>query len=257
MFGLQNSRGSCWVNACLQSFFRIPEVQKRYNDNIFEKDNALDECLCKIWRTKGNDGLKEFFQAVRTTYMPAGEGIGDSHELLQHLCDKLPFLDALCRFKVADSVKCNTCSNKNIKEDSVIEFDITTEKPDTPILECIQNVVSSTVIDTWKCEKCSNKGCTKSYLIGSFPRVMMLHVRSTKGSVGYSSILVLNSRQYALIGVVCYNGAHWWTYGRDLPIGSPWCKIDDQHIQNFGPKQFPVSTAMRILIYYSLDNNSH
>ena len=31
--------------------------------------------------------------------MPAGQGIGDSHELLVHLCDKLSYLDQLFRFK--------------------------------------------------------------------------------------------------------------------------------------------------------------
>ena len=135
----------------------------------------------------------------------------------------------------------------------MIEFDITTTEPDTPILDCIQRVVAPTKIDTWKCEKCNKLGCTNNYLIGSFPKVMLFHVRSINGSVGYSSILVLNKKKYALIGIVCYNGSHWWTYGRNIPPGSPWCKIDDQHIQNFGPKQFPVSTAMRMLIYYQLD----
>jgi uncharacterized UBP type Zn finger protein len=31
MFGLKNTRGSCWVNATLQALFRIPQVQKRYD----------------------------------------------------------------------------------------------------------------------------------------------------------------------------------------------------------------------------------
>jgi len=253
MFGLQNFKGSCWVNACLQGIFRIPEVQTRYSEGIFEQGNVLDECLCKIWRTQGQEGIKEFFQSVKTIHMPAGDGIGDSHELLQHLCDRLPFLDKLCRFKVANSVQCKSCSTKTLKEDSVIEFDITTTEPDTPILECIQSIVKPVEVDTWKCDKCNKLGCTNNYLIGSFPQVMVFHVRSIDGSVGYSSILVLNQKKYALIGIICYNGAHWWTYGRNLPPGSSWFKIDDKHIQDFGRKQFPVSTAMRMLIYYRLE----
>jgi ubiquitin C-terminal hydrolase len=253
MFGLQNFRGSCWVNACLQGIFRIPDVQTRYDNGIFETNNVLDECLCKIWKTGGKEGLKEFFQSVKTHHMPAGDGIGDSHELLQHLCDEIPFLDKLCRFKTASIIQCKSCPENNVKEDSVIEFDITTTKLDTPILECIQDVVTPVKIEEWRCEKCNKLGCTKNYLIGSFPRVMIFHVRSINGSVGYSSILVLNKNKYALIGIVCYNGSHWWTYGRNIPPGSPWCKIDDQHVQNYGPKQFPVSTAMRMLIYYRLE----
>jgi hypothetical protein len=253
MFGLQNFRGSCWVNACLQGIFRIPEVQKRYDEGTFEKDNLIDEYMCKIWKTSGQEGLRDLFKMVKTTHMPAGEGIGDSHELMQHICDKLPFLDKLCRFKVADSLVCKKCKERTLKEDSVIEFDITSAAPNTPILNCIQGAVTPYDIDEWKCEKCKNLGCTKSHLIGSFPQVMIFHVTSINGSVNYSSILVLNSKKYALISVVCYNGAHWWSYGRNIPPGSSWCKIDDQRVENYGPKQFPVSTNMRMLIYYRLE----
>jgi len=253
MFGLQNFKGSCWVNGCLQAIYRIPDVQKRYTNGIFEQDNILDECLCKIWKTDGKEGLKEFFRSVKTTYMPAGDGIGDSHELLQHLCDKLPFLDKLCRFKVADSLVCKHCKTKIVKEDSVLEFGISCSEPNTPILNCIQDVVTPYDINDWTCDKCKKVGCTKNYLIGSFPQVMVFHVTSITGSVGYSSVLVLNSKQYALVSVVCYNGAHWWSYGRNIPLGSSWCKIDDTHVEDYGPKQFPVSTSMRMLIYYRLE----
>ena len=114
MFGLHNYRGSCWVNTCIQAVFRIPEVQERYNTDSFDKGNIIDECLCKIWKTKGEDGLKQLFDAVRTEVMPAGNGIGDSHELLQYLCDKLPFLDSLMRFKIADSIQCVNCEAKEV-----------------------------------------------------------------------------------------------------------------------------------------------
>ena len=124
MFGLNNHRGSCWVNAALQAFFRIPEVQKRYTANQFDAGNTIDQCLCKIWKTRGEMGLQEFFEAVRTDTMPAGLNVGDSHELFQYLCDKLPFLDELCRFKMAHSMECNSCKKKNLNHDSVIEFSL-------------------------------------------------------------------------------------------------------------------------------------
>jgi hypothetical protein len=58
MFGLQNFRGSCWVNACLQAVFRIPEVQDRYTNGKHDTSNVLDEALYKIWSSKGELGLK-------------------------------------------------------------------------------------------------------------------------------------------------------------------------------------------------------
>lgn len=242
------------MNACLQSLFRIPDVQARYTSGTFEKGNLVDECLCKIWLTKGEDGLKQFFEVVRTHTMPAGQGIGDSHELLQYLCDKLPYLDKLMRFKIADSIVCKNCGHKEVKEDSVTEFSIATEKKNVPLTECIAEVVKPIDIPEWKCDKCNQLGCTKQQLIGSFPKVMMFHLIPLDGWVEYSSILGLNKNQYALCSVACYNGAHWWAYGRNMPPGTSWYTFDDTRVTEHGAKQFPISTKMRLLIYYRLEN---
>jgi ubiquitin C-terminal hydrolase len=254
MFGLNNYRGSCWINACLQGIFRFPEIQKRYNDNIFDKDNIIDQCLCKIWRSKGETGLKDLFEAVRTETMPAGHGIGDSHELFVYICDKVPFIDNLCRFKTADVIHCEKCGKKDIREDSVVEFTISSSSKFKPISECIAEAVSPTKIDGWVCEGCKSVGCTKQQLIGTFPQIMVFHTVSTSGSINYSSILVLNGKKYALMSVVCFTGGHWLTHGRNMPPGSSWYTFNDNTISDHGPKQFPVTNTMRILIYYRLED---
>lgn len=253
MFGLRNFRGSCWVNTCLQAVFRIPEVQQRYDSITFVGENEIDAGLHKIWKSKGEDGLREFFDSVRTATMPAGHGIGDAHELFQYLCDKLKFLDELCRFKIADSITCNSCGDRQIREDSVCEFSISTDKRNTPLTTSIAQTATPSEIDTWKCEKCNKLGCKKQQLMGSFPKVMVFHMIPTLGSIDYSSILVLNGKQYALIAVSCFNGGHWWGYGRNMPPGSSWYTLNDTHVGEHGPKQFPVAHNMRLLIYYRLD----
>ena len=107
MFGLVNFRGSCWVNSALQSLFSCPPVEKRYEnrDNV-DKANPYDICLESIYRNKGESGLKEFFECVKTSYLPAGENIGDAHELIVHLCDKLPWLDKEFRYETGDQISC-------------------------------------------------------------------------------------------------------------------------------------------------------
>ena len=254
MFGLRNFRGSCWVNACLQGFFRLPEVQTRYSNNTYEKSNVIDECLYKIYKSKGEEGLKDFFEAVRTETMPAGKDIGDSHELFAYLCDKLPFLDHLCRFKIADVIECCTCKNREIKEDSVVEYSISSNGKFIPLSECISESVIPHKIDDWVCDKCKSLGCTKQQLIGSFPKVMLFHMVTPEASVNYSTILILNNKKYALLSIICYTGGHWLTHGRFMPPGSPWYTFDDQSIIEHGSKQFPVSNKMRILIYYRLED---
>jgi uncharacterized UBP type Zn finger protein len=250
MFGLQNFSGSCWVNACLQSLFRIPDVQERYNSGTFENDNKIDEYLCKIWQSDGKEGLSEFFDAVRTATMPAGQGIGDSHELFQYLCDKLPYLDALMRFKIADSIKCKNCDHKSIKEDSVIEFAIATEKRNAKLIECIAEVVKPYDISEWKCEKCNSTGCIKQQLIGSFPKVMMFHLIPLNGWTDYTASLGINKNTYSLASVACYNGSHWWAYGRNLNSDSKWYTLNDRQVTEEGVNKFPLSNRARLLIYY-------
>lgn len=254
MFGLNNYSGSCWVNACLQAFFRIPEVQTRYNQQTVEYENDIDKSLHTIYKSKGGEGLKEFFESVRTACMPAGRGIGDSNELFLHLCDKLKFLDKLCRFKIANTIQCKSCKDKQIKEDSVVEFSLSSSGKFVPISECIGQAVKPETIDSWFCEKCKNLGCVKQQLIGTFPNIMIFHMVTPNASVNYSSILVLNGKKYALSSVVCYSGSHWWTRARDMPPGSPWYTLDDSHVTNHGPDKFPVSNMMRVLIYYRLEN---
>lgn len=251
MFGLVNFNGSCWVNAALQTIFRFPDVQARYNAGIFEKENKIDECLCRIWNTKGTQGLREFFDEVRTDVMPAGAGIGDTHELLTYLCDKLPYLDTVCRFTIANEIKCISCGDKSLKQDSTINFSLM-EGKHQPITTCIQKTVEPYVIPDWTCEKCKNKGATSQQLIGSFPKYMIFHL-PLDSNVNYSSILILNKRKYALTSVVCYNGSHWWTYGRDMPPGNAWFIFDDIQVVNHGPRQFPISNTTRMLIYYCVN----
>ena len=254
MFGLQNRSGSCWVNAALQALFRFPDIQERYSSKTFERENVIDECLMKLWTSKGAVGLGEFHEAVRTDVMPAGLNVGDSHELLNYLCDKLPFLDKLCRFKIAHSMECVHCKSKTTTRDSVVEFSLDSiEGRNVPISNCISKTVQPYTVDEWECEKCKQRGGTRQQLIGSFPSYMMFHLPLANTSVDYSSILVLNGNKYGLLSVVCYNGAHWWTYGRNMPPGSSWFVLDDTNVVEHGPKQFPVSSAMRVLIYYRLE----
>jgi ubiquitin C-terminal hydrolase len=254
MFGLQNFAGSCWVNACLQGIFRIPELMSRYT--YVDSDmtaNEVDKSLSKLWKSQGKDGLKEFFLTVRSATMPAGQGIGDSNELLIHLCDKLAFLDELCRFKIADHIKCLECDFCSIREDSVIEFDLHPERRMVPISECIVSAMTSEKLSDWKCDKCSKIGATKQKLIGTFPKVMIFRVTSVNTSVQYTSVLVLNSKKYYLVSVISHTGGHWFAHSREMPPGKPWFTLDDTRVRQHSPNEFPMSEMMKILIYYRIE----
>jgi ubiquitin C-terminal hydrolase len=252
MFGLRNHRGSCWINATLQALFRIPDVQTRYSSAAALDSSPIELSLQKILTSKGEDGLKDFYECVKTAVMPAGEGIGDSHELFAFLCDKIPFLDKLCRFKNATTVQCSSCPYKDSHPDSMIEFSISPTQRKQSLTDCMMQAVTPVTIPDWKCEKCSGKGCSKQLLMSSFPQIFVFHVTSLNTSTSYSTLLVLNGHKYALLAVVCFNGGHWWTYGRDMPPGKDWVEFDDSTLHAHGPNHFPLSDHMRILFYYRL-----
>jgi ubiquitin C-terminal hydrolase len=254
MFGLRNKNGSCWINAALQAVFRIPDLQTRFDEGKEDSRYPVETCLSEIWGSKGEEGLKAFYNCVKTSpHMPAGEDIGDSHELIEFLVDKVPFLDKLMRFKVANIIKCNHCEYMETKPDTLIEFSIAPSRKKQSVSDAIGEAVKPTIIPEWKCEKCNKQGCTKQLLLSEFPQVMMFHQVSIGTSASYTPILVVNKIRYALMSIVCFTGGHWFTWGRNLPPGQPWYRIDDDYVKGNAGNFFPLADNMRLLLYYRLN----
>ncbi len=251
MFGLPNIRGSCWVNAALQGMFACPALKEHKTDD----SNPIDVSLTEVYSTKSKSGLKDLFSSIQTTYIPAGRDIGDSHELIVHLADKLPWLDKLMRFNIANQLTCNTCNTVTLKQDTAIEITLTPSVRNMPILDALQEFIKPIEIEGWDCDHCKEKRtCVSRTLFGSFPQMLMIHRSSIGTTMEYSSILILNKRKYALFAVICYNGGHWWTYARELPPGKPWYELDDSNVREMATAQFPVAGTMRILLYFLLEN---
>jgi ubiquitin C-terminal hydrolase len=253
MFGLRNIAGSCWVNATLQSVFRIPALQERYDALDADALNAVDNALQKIWSTHGG-GLDEFFETVRSEDMPAGRGIGDSHELLLALCDKLPWLDKELRFGFGTKVSCKHCDYTNLVRESVLEFPVMPTESCKTLADSIQSSVRVFEDPGWTCEKCKETGCTQQHLLAELPNILVFHRRNLENTFQYPSILVLNKQKFALFSVVCYNGGHWWTIARDLPPGKPWVTYDDSDVRKHDPNHFPLASNMRLLFYARINS---
>jgi ubiquitin C-terminal hydrolase len=248
MFGITNIGGSCWVNATLQAIFRIPEVQQRYDKLDADASSAVDTSLQQIWTSHASRGIQEFFASVKSEDMPAGEGIGDSHELLVALCDKLPYLDKLLRFGFGTRIKCDSCPYENIVRESVLEFPLHPSDSAT-LSKSIEQSVQLFKDSSWKCDECKNTGCTQQHLLAALPKILVFHRKNVNSPIQYPSVLVLNGVRFAMFAVVCYNGGHWWTIGRDLPPGKCWHTFDDTTVRKHSPDHFPVANTMRLLFY--------
>ena len=253
MFGLRNTNGSCWINAALQGLFRIPDLQTRFSDGDEDTTNPVESCLAEIWGSHGEEGLKDFYACVKVSpHMPAGEDIGDSHELLKFLWDKVPFLDKLVRYKVAHTTRCSSCPYSATTQDSVTEFTIAPSSPKQTLVDAITEAGQPQTVPDWTCEECKHKGCTRQLLLQSFPQVLVFHVTSQRSTVSYAVQLTMNSCTYALFAVVCFNGGHWYTYGRNLPPGQPWADYNDAQVRTYDATFFPLADTMRLLMYYRI-----
>lgn len=216
-------------------------------------NNPVESCLAELWGSHGEEGLNAFYQCVKVSpHMPAGEDIGDSHELLKFLWDKVPVLDKLVRYKVAHVTRCTHCSYTLTNHDTVTEFTVAPTKPKHSISEAIAEAVTPQSVTDWTCDECKQKGCTRQLLLGSFPQVLVLHCVSPRTTATYGAQLVLNEHKYALFAVICFNGGHWYTYGRNLPPGQPWAEYNDAIVRSYDPSFFPLADTMRLLMYYRI-----
>lgn len=250
MFGLRNYGGSCWLNACLQGILRLPELKSRYSGE-FVPINSIDESLHKIWITKG-DGLKELFDAINSSTsaayeMRAGRNVGDSNEAFVYFCDKLPFLDELCRYEIIDKIQCK-CGFTQERKDSLIQFELY-PKANSLLTACIADVVKSEQLDTWKCDQCSERGLAqKEISMKTFPKIFVFKIMANV-HFQFSTILIINSIKYQLLSVVSYNGSHWWAHVKE----NNWVILDDTRIRGLHPNQAPSSTTAKMLIYYRIN----
>ena len=259
MFGLKNYGGSCWVNACLQSLLRLPEVKERYSSIDSESTiNSVDKSLSKIWKSSGSDGLKDLFDAIsesntsesggKPAYeMLAGKSIGDSNEAFVYLCDKLPFLDALCRYTFVERLEC-PCGFQQERPDSHIQFQLYPPNP-MSLTDCILDVVKKETLDSWKCDKCSERGsATKEFVMKTFPKIFTFKIISDE-KVTFSDVLVINSYRYQLRGVTSFNGGHWWAFARD----PSWVLYNDTSVRQLRPNETPSGQNAKMLIYYRIN----
>jgi hypothetical protein len=143
--------------------------------------------------------------------------------------------------------------NIQMKSDTLTEFSISPSETKQTVSDAISEAVRPLAIPDWRCDHCTKLGCTKQLLLAEFPRVLMFHQTSLGSSTTYTPILVLNKIRYALMAVVCFTGGHWFTWGRTLPPGNPWHRLDDTHVQPHTSTFFPLADNMRLLLYYRLN----
>lgn len=243
MFGITNIGGSCWINACLQGLFTIPQVKDRYSSST-ELQNNLDSCLKNIWSSRASiSSLAALFPEITTKTTPAGRGIGDSHELFVIMCDKLPFLDNLCSFETANVIKCS-CGNQSIHKHKSNNLFIHTSGK---LTDSILASTNPEKIDSYSdCSICSAttktvSGCVNRFIMCTFPDLLVINILPNT-NVQFGSEITLNQNKYELISVICNSGGHWFGYYNH----GKWMLGDDTNVTETGVN---IRSHVRVLFY--------
>ena len=156
-------------------------------------------------------------------------------------------MEDLCKFQTCDKFKCSKCDYESLKEDTKIEISLFPNSDKKTILECLDNEIKEEILEDSKCEKCQEK-LTKQLLFKNLPKILIIHVYNhPRNKTDYSSSIIINSKKYILLSALCFNGGHWNCIGRDNNL---WHVFDDTNIRSFKENEFPVSSLMRVLIYY-------
>jgi len=243
MFGITNIGGSCWINACLQGLFSIPDIKERYSSSV-ELENNLDSCLKNVWLSHASiSSLMALFPEITTKTTPAGKGIGDSHELFLILCDKLTFLNKLCSFETANVIKCS-CGNQTIHKQTSNNLFIHTSGR---LADSILASTNPEKIDSYSdCNICSAEtktvtGSTNRFIMCTFPSIMVINILPGT-NVQFGSEITLNENKYELISIICNSGGHWFGYYKH----NKWMLGNDTSVSETGVN---IRSHVRVLFY--------
>ncbi len=80
-----------------------------------------------------------------------------------------------------NSIDCQHCSFKENVFEPFLDIGLDLPQTDCSLIDCLDSKLNhSEAICTWKCESCSNKGCTKHTTLWTLPNYLIIHLKRFK-----------------------------------------------------------------------------
>ena len=175
-----------------------------------------------------------------------------------------------------NKINCNNCEFKENIFEPFNCLSLNINENTTNLNDCLHNYFDNTeMIDTWSCEKCSKKGCSKTVNAWTFPNYIIIHFkRFTNDNKKINTHIDFpiedlnlstyidplkqdpNNYIYSLYAVNYHSGTsksgHYWSACRNLD--NSWYLFNDTNVSKFHDNNILTKDAYMLFYYRKMIN---
>lgn len=194
--GMINAGNTCFINATLQSLFRLPsfkDVIKSYKSNQKWCTQGNECVMCALAKSYKQSLGHSPFQPTsiisKLNYICERMNVGkqqDAHEFLRYLLESMgsscsnnfngpTSINKLFEGHMSTNLKCNACGNVSKTSSSFEDICVDIEKSES-ISQSLDAYFASEKLNDFKCDSCKEICTTKKYSIQSPPKSLCVQV---------------------------------------------------------------------------------
>lgn len=271
-------RNTCYFNSALQALYNTKTLVNMliFFSKDLEKSEFIKSYINVLKAQNGENALN--FNDLKSFYSnflekcPFFENLHiqhDSCETMLCVIDTLyesfkttnfksNYIEDIFDFKIKCELKCNECSHVIVNEFN--QRNISIQSDSSSVQDALKCYFNDECMEDYKCEKCNEKQCCKSYKISKIPNVLIININSYdiygKKVVLKTKIeenLEFHDKKFQLYAALCHHGsAHNGHYTSSIKIDENYYIIDDDIVHELDEEkkeQFFLKNAY-VLMYH-------
>ena len=219
-FGIENNSSNCYFNSLLQCLYTFPELMTFTRSNTMKglsrefqlsliqikHYNTCDEEKCNVEFIL-KDCSNNILNYLRQNNTLFGRGQEDCQEAFIYLMNDLindpnfENLKNLFTIRSSSTISCTNCNHHIIHEDTQYNLFMTN----------FHNLSDGSVeiLEDYKCDKCSEKTCTKIDRIEKTSKILPVYLKNIYSNIvssSYPRFITINEKYYELVSQIIHFG---------------------------------------------------
>ena len=273
-------RNTCYFNSALQVLYNTKTLVNMLQ--FFAKDLEQSEFIktyLNVLKAQSGTTVLNFndlknFYSIFLQKCPFFENLHiqhDSCETMLCVIDTLyeefkctnfksNYIEDIFDFKLKCDLKCNNCGHVIVNDYN--QRNISIESNSVSVQESLNNYFNDECMEDYKCEKCKEKQCCKSYKICKIPHVLIVNINSydiygekVALKTNIEDTLKFHDKNFELRSALCHHGSsHNGHYTSSVKIKDNYYIIDDDIVHILDEekkKQFFLKNAY-LLMYHCI-----